>query len=342
MRFLVRTRDKIAASKRKGIWVGGPVPLGYRVADKKVIVVAEEAAAVRTIFTRYLELGSIGALIEDLGAFHEFLVSMPAMPYDGFRMGRIEVTFGQATPLAAYLFDENYRWKYFGPWSGIHSARIMGANDLQEAELAFSNALIRYNKTHSDVPTLSAMNLEDHLFKSLDEEPKHESEVLVDGPVIRDVEPIRFLHRGLLQADAVAACVYFYRVLEFYAFSSMTGEFAKVRHDSTVNDETFPTEVLKLISRDEKGPLLRLVNQLASSALLKDAVRAGLIDRDNAPLLGERLYAFRNSIVHGKNTYGHDLHSPPLFEELTTPWAWRKVLRALAQTAIERFGRKLL
>ena len=61
-----RVRDKIAASKRKGIWVGGPVPLGYRVADKKVVVVPEEAAAVRSIFTRYLELGSIGALIEDL------------------------------------------------------------------------------------------------------------------------------------------------------------------------------------------------------------------------------------------------------------------------------------
>ena len=61
-----RVRDKIAASKRKGIWVGGPVPLGYRVIDKKLVVVPEEAEAVRTIFTTYLQLGSMGALIEDL------------------------------------------------------------------------------------------------------------------------------------------------------------------------------------------------------------------------------------------------------------------------------------
>jgi site-specific DNA recombinase len=61
-----RVRDKISASKRKGIWVGGPVPLGYRCVDKKVVVVPEEAETVRTIFTRYLALGSIGALIEDL------------------------------------------------------------------------------------------------------------------------------------------------------------------------------------------------------------------------------------------------------------------------------------
>jgi site-specific DNA recombinase len=61
-----RVRDKIAASKRRGIWVGGPVPLGYRAADKKVVLVPEEAATVRILFTRYLELGSIGALIKDL------------------------------------------------------------------------------------------------------------------------------------------------------------------------------------------------------------------------------------------------------------------------------------
>src|ERR1700736_1361284 len=61
-----RVRDKIAASKRKGIWVGGPIPLGYRCIDKKLVVVPEEAEAVRTIFTRYLALGSLAALIEDL------------------------------------------------------------------------------------------------------------------------------------------------------------------------------------------------------------------------------------------------------------------------------------
>ena len=61
-----RVRDKIAASKRKGIWVGGPVPLGYRSANKQVEIVPEEAAAVRTIFERYLAMKSVGSLIVDL------------------------------------------------------------------------------------------------------------------------------------------------------------------------------------------------------------------------------------------------------------------------------------
>src|SRR6266436_6274414 len=54
-----RVRDKIAASKRRGIWVGGPVPLGYRCVDKKLVVVPDEAKLVQKIFADYLRVGSI-------------------------------------------------------------------------------------------------------------------------------------------------------------------------------------------------------------------------------------------------------------------------------------------
>ncbi|MCI4678262.1 recombinase family protein [Rhodoblastus acidophilus] len=63
-----RVRDKIAASKRKGLWVGGPVPLGYRSIHKKLEVVEEEAGLVRKIFADYLELGSIAKLAAHLNA----------------------------------------------------------------------------------------------------------------------------------------------------------------------------------------------------------------------------------------------------------------------------------
>ena len=61
-----RIRDKIAASKKKGLWVGGVVPLGYEVRNQKLIVNEEEAATVRLVFSRYLELGSLPALQRDL------------------------------------------------------------------------------------------------------------------------------------------------------------------------------------------------------------------------------------------------------------------------------------
>ena len=61
-----RIRDKVAASKRKGLWVGGMVPLGYELKDGKLLIVKEEAEQVRTIFKRYLELGSVNRLVVEL------------------------------------------------------------------------------------------------------------------------------------------------------------------------------------------------------------------------------------------------------------------------------------
>ncbi|WP_077145648.1 recombinase family protein [Sphingopyxis sp. KK2] len=63
-----RIRDKIAASKRKGMWMGGPVPLGYIVRDRKLIVEPKEAEQVRHIMRRYLVLGSVRALADELTA----------------------------------------------------------------------------------------------------------------------------------------------------------------------------------------------------------------------------------------------------------------------------------
>ena len=54
-----RIRDKIAASKKKGMWMGGPVPLGYDVHERKLIINEVEAATVRHIFERYLKHGSL-------------------------------------------------------------------------------------------------------------------------------------------------------------------------------------------------------------------------------------------------------------------------------------------
>lgn len=63
-----RIRDKVAASKRKGMWMGGPVPLGYSLENRKLVIDDEEAETVRLIFRRYLELGSVGALADELAA----------------------------------------------------------------------------------------------------------------------------------------------------------------------------------------------------------------------------------------------------------------------------------
>jgi site-specific DNA recombinase len=63
-----RIRDKVAASRRKGMWMGGHVPRGYRVQDRKLVVNEAEAPLVRHIFNRFLQVGSATKLVQELNA----------------------------------------------------------------------------------------------------------------------------------------------------------------------------------------------------------------------------------------------------------------------------------
>ena len=80
-----RIRDKIAASKRKGMWMGGVTPLGYDVRDHKLVVNPAEAATVKHIYQRYLELGSVRLLRGDLE--RRRIVSKVRVSKSGVRSG---------------------------------------------------------------------------------------------------------------------------------------------------------------------------------------------------------------------------------------------------------------
>lgn len=63
-----RIRDKVAASRRKGIWMGGVPPYGYRVENRKLVVDEDAAAHVRWIFARFIEIGSCTILAREVEA----------------------------------------------------------------------------------------------------------------------------------------------------------------------------------------------------------------------------------------------------------------------------------
>ena len=60
-----RIRDKIAASKKKGMWMGGPVPMGYRAQEKRLVIEPTEADTVRQLFSLYIETGSVRRLKDE-------------------------------------------------------------------------------------------------------------------------------------------------------------------------------------------------------------------------------------------------------------------------------------
>jgi site-specific DNA recombinase len=98
-----RIRDKIGASKRKGLWVGGMAPLGYDTKDRKISVNEAEADRVRTIFRSYLRLGSLSLLMIDLRK--QGIVTKVRTLKSGATVGGIPFTRG---PLAHLLRNRFY------------------------------------------------------------------------------------------------------------------------------------------------------------------------------------------------------------------------------------------
>jgi len=98
-----RIRDKVAASKAKGMWMGGPIPIGYALEDRKLVPAAQEAATVRLIFARYVALRSMAALVEELQ--ERGIRTKQRIYRDGRTVGGISFTKG---PLAQLLQNPIY------------------------------------------------------------------------------------------------------------------------------------------------------------------------------------------------------------------------------------------
>ena len=98
-----RIRDKISASKRKGLWVGGMVPLGYDSNERRITVNESEADRVRMIFRSYLKLGSLNLLMADLRK--QGIVTKVRTLKTGATVGGIPFTRG---PLAHLLRNRFY------------------------------------------------------------------------------------------------------------------------------------------------------------------------------------------------------------------------------------------
>jgi len=97
-----RIRDKIAASKRKGLWVGGMAPLGYGTKDRKITINETEAERVRTIFNSYLRLGSLNLVLADLRK--RGIVTKVRTVKSGDRVGGIPFTRGSLAQLLRNRF----------------------------------------------------------------------------------------------------------------------------------------------------------------------------------------------------------------------------------------------
>jgi site-specific DNA recombinase len=156
-----RIRDKIAASKKKGMWMGGVVPLGYRVEDRALHIVEDHAAIVRCLFRRYLEAGSVVRLKQQLDA-------------EGFRIPiRID---GAGRSTGGGLFSQGHIYKILS--NPIYVGRIAHKGQVHEGQ-------------HPPIVTLDLWNevqqsLRDHLGAARTKRTRQSSDALLIGKLYDD------------------------------------------------------------------------------------------------------------------------------------------------------------
>ncbi|ALK08975.1 recombinase family protein [Blastochloris viridis] len=142
-----RIRDKFAASRKKGMWMGGFVPLGYRVENRKLVIDEAEAAIVRMIFERFVKVGSATVLARELIA--ERVTTRRGKPIDkGFlyKLLNNRVYIGDAVHKGVAYPGEHEAIISVDLWNRVHT--IMGesprsrANKTRSAEPAMLKGLI--------------------------------------------------------------------------------------------------------------------------------------------------------------------------------------------------------
>lgn len=147
-----RIRDKIAASKRKGMWMGGLVPLGYDLEARKLIPNPKEAALVSKIFSLYLELGCVSKLAIRLA--HENLKSKVWITKSGARLGGNLFARGALYDLLQnrlYIGEiRHHKQWYAGEHEGIQARELW---DKVQAQLR-SNRITRRHRTNDPSASL--------------------------------------------------------------------------------------------------------------------------------------------------------------------------------------------
>jgi site-specific DNA recombinase len=145
-----RIRDKFAASRRKGIFMGGHPPLGYDVRDRKLVVNPAEAELVRLIFRRFLDLGSALLLIRELNAQGHRTKSWTTRS-GTFREGRLfdKGTLYKILRNRTYLGEAVHKGKSY---PGEHEPIIDRATWDQVHEVLATNAKRRGNEARARTP----------------------------------------------------------------------------------------------------------------------------------------------------------------------------------------------
>jgi len=256
------------------------------------------------------------------------------------RIGKVEASIGEPTPIMRYVFGHTLRLNDLldGDWSNVHSIRLVGVSE-NSVEKGLLQALLTF-RSRLAADSLDIGGVSDSEVDQLEEEVdvSEGSELCAPEFCGSDLEPLRMFHRAVSTVDAEFAFLQFYKILEYYCILNSADDLSRLRWDRSISSTEFMRTVLLSVSREERALLCRLIAKIASPSTTKLAVDLGLVSSCDSGKLGSAIYDFRNSIVHAKYDMRATMHSPSILDDSPSAGNWSRVARHLAIETLLQCG----
>ncbi len=261
-----RIRDKIAASKAKGMWMGGTPPLGYDVRERKLVVNESEAVLVRDIFARYAETGSAAQLVRELqveGHTTKVWVTQTGKRHDGkvidqlalFTMLRNRLYLGEMTHKGQAFPGQHEPIVTPDLWAAVHAyveRRKMGPRIRHKKEPALLTGLLYAPDNQRMLPTYTQKKNGKRYRYYVPYLEKRQSAGATYDPTIRNIGPLPALeieaavlaqvHKALQQPEMIVGVWQAGMALRERQQMDEPTVLVAMRQMSTVWDNLFPIE----------------------------------------------------------------------------------------------------
>lgn len=242
----------------------------------------------------------------------------------------IEITIGDITPLGHFIFDIFHDNDIHPELELCKSIRIIGC-DSENVELYLLNAINKLIYEYNFSFNFCSLDTYEYWDEN---EIKEEEFKEISLTVNSDLIPNRLFYKGLKETDNTNSFLDFYRILEFYSIINQETLVDKLRNDSNISKREFVIEMNKVINDQEIALLGKLISKISDSKILMYCENNKLIDKAKPDLLTNKLYEFRNSLVHSKMNQKSLPFTKSLFEKEDKLHEWNYVCKELAHNAM--------
>jgi hypothetical protein len=261
-----------------------------------------------------------------------------------FFLGDVEVSLGDVTPLAQYLYGGEEISHYHPEISDLRSIRILGV-PAECAEAVLLHATVELRKRFGMRFRLFSFHAD--FVATDDEEPEerkdgHPTIEAAErlGPFILETTPLRLLTKGLAESESASAFLQLFRVVGYFSLVPYEAEVEALRQKANLGTLEFLVALQKVIPKDEKSLLCRILGKLTDAALVGRAKQNRLIEEQTSASLCSAMYEFRNSLVHAKSDRQADIYTEALFQKDESAAHWREICEEPAVRALQQYGRR--